>query len=191
MAQEDKQRIRRVKNVDAVKPGTFRGAIKPTKTSEGETGANTQANAPHAVAPKPTAASTATPTQDVSLEKLISSFMKTAPSDSMDDVLWGASVSRKEEAAHKHFRIPASDKVRLILDTTIFGSCKVGFALCDKGGVYLHDEQGRRGSISWKDLKTCKFTCDNSLFLIDDLRFLTQSGRQLCKLMEQLQGKLS
>lgn len=125
------------------------------------------------------------------LEGCIRSFMKGLPAGSLDSVLWGAQVARKEAAAREHFAIPADEEVWLILDTTIFGSCKVGFALCGDG-MHYRDEHGERGRLGWKRFASCTLADDDGTLLVDGKHFVTTAETaDLLRLLRQLQGALS
>lgn len=135
-----------------------------------------------------------TPTQNAStarVEQVIQSFMKTLPDGSMDDVLWGSKVSQKEEAARKYFGVPKGDAVWLILDTTLFGSCKVGFALCTSG-MHAHDERGKDAHLSWREVAKARLETDGGTLVVGGNRFVTSGDvDDLTQLFRRIQKELA
>ena len=134
------------------------------------------------------------PTQTAStakVEQIIQSFMKILPSGSMSDVLWGLKVSKKEAAARKYFGVPKGDAVWLILDTTLFGSCKVGFALCTSG-MYAHDERGEDARLSWQKVAKAVLEDDDGTLVVDGNRFIASGDvDDLIQLFRRIQKELA
>jgi hypothetical protein len=46
---------------------------------------------------------------------------------------------KRLKSAREHFKIPASEKVLMIYDDTLFGSNKLGFAVCESGLYWKND----------------------------------------------------
>lgn len=192
MEQDEKGRVRKVKNVNAEKRGTLRAAVKPGKvdasTSTPAQTATPQSPKPAATASAPANTPASSQALSTSLEKLIESYMSQLPGGGLSETLWGRYIPTKEEAARTYFQIPASEKVRLILDASIFGTCKAGFALCDQGGLYFRDDRGQCGHMDWKDFKNAQLACNSTLFAIGDHRFLCRNGQYLGQLLLQIQA---
>lgn len=94
-------------------------------------------------------------------------------------------------AVHKYFHIPDYEEIYLILDTTLFHSCKEGFAVCDSGIYYYRINPG---FINWKIFKDLsikgglasiaigkqKFACE-----LDEAKYITTA---LIELQTQIQA---
>ena len=182
MAESKDGRVARPKDADR-RAGMQHAAVRPHKLTT---------NVPAASAP---AASTqAAPAQGDAATKAkqtIQSFMKSLPGGSLSDVLVGPKVSKKEAAARKYFGIPKGDEVWLILDTTLFGSCKVGFALCTSG-MHAHDERGKDAHLSWQKVATATLEDDSGTLVVDGKRFVAAgSVDDLLKLLRRIQEDLA
>lgn len=58
------------------------------------------------------------------------------------------------QKARKNFEIPLSEEVYLICDSTVWQTCKKGFAICS-GGLYLRgDADNKSHHYSWERFKT-------------------------------------
>ena len=92
------------------------------------------------------------------------------------------------KAARKHFNIPDSDNIYLVYDSTLFGSCKKGFALTSSG-LYINDDA--EVILHWDAFKNAKIVSDNCLY-INDLHFATngRTGNELCTLLEEIQEQM-
>ena len=162
--------------------GLRRGAVRPHKVSDGT-----------AASPAPASVSAASPAAGTAavVESSIKAYMKTLPDGSLSDVLWGSKVSKKEAAARKYFAIPAGEAIWLILDTTLFGSCKVGFALCE-GGMRYHDERGKSGCLAWDAFRRATLGNDGGTMLVADRRFVTSNDtNDMLGLLRKLQKDLA
>ncbi len=55
--------------------------------------------------------------------------------------------------ARQYFNIPGDEPVILLCDATVFGSCKIGFAICEKGLYWGVDwtTETKRTFLSWND----------------------------------------
>lgn len=159
------EKERREKNVNAHREGTLRAGARPHRreTSSHESSQN--------------------------LTQIVTDFAHGLLGGTWNETYWGASLSKKEQAARKHFHVPDGEAIALILDTTILGSCKVGLALCNTG-IYYRDERGERGHISWKELDKFKVDFDGSVLTIGDYRFLSKDGKDLSRLIQKLQEEL-
>lgn len=169
--------------------GSGRRIERPANTNR-RTDKQHAAVRPHKV----TSGAHSTPTQTPStakVEQVIQSFMKTLPGGSMDDILWGSKVSKKEAAARTYFGVPKGDAVWLILDTTLFGSCKVGFALCTSG-MYAHDEQGKDARLSWQEVAKVALGDDDGTLVVGSYRFIASGDvDDLIRLFRRIQRELA
>ncbi len=165
---EEKQRKRKVVR-DKESEG-FRAAVRPHKLD----GSAHQ--------------SSATGSSQAGVSGIVESYASHLPEDAWYETYWGKTLSKKLDAARKHFRIPSDEKVSLILDTTILGSCKVGLALCDTG-IFFNDERGKRESLTWKQVKPLEIAFDGSALTIGEYRFLSQDGEELSGLIKELVQK--
>ena len=187
MAENKDGRVARPKDADR-RAGMRHAAVRPHKLT-------TDAPATPAQAAPVQAAPAQTPSAKADLaakaEQTIQSFMKSLPGEGPSDVLWGPKVSKKEEAARKYFGIPKDDKVWLILDTTLFGSCKVGFALCTSG-MHAHDERGKDMHLSWQRFVNATLDNDGNTLVVDGKRFIaTGAVDDLLRLMHRIQKDLA
>ena len=190
MGTEGRRIIRRRRETDADAAAEGRTIVRPHKR-EGSGATATSSHAATTPTSSHAATTTSTGTASFDLAQAIASFAQELPSDAWTDTLWGSAVSKKEKAARSHFGIPAADTVRLILDTTIFGSCKVGLALCDTG-IYLRDEGGSRATIKWARFGASKVGFADGALTIDAHQFLTShDGGDLARLLKQIQEQLA
>lgn len=92
------------------------------------------------------------------------------------------------KSARKHFNIPAGDNIYMVYDSTLFGSCKKGFALTNNG-MYINDDQ--EVHLTWDEFKKARIVSDNSLY-INDICFTTatETGNNLCAFLEELQAQM-
>ena len=177
MAENTGRRIERPADSNR-RTGKQHAAVRPHKLT-----ANAQ--------PAPTQPAQTQTTSTAKVEQIIQSFMKTLPDGSVDDVLWGSKVSQKEEAARKYFGVPKGDAVWLILDTTLFGSCKVGFALCTSG-MYAHDERGEDARLSWQKVAKAVLEDDDGTLVVDGNRFIASGDvDDLIQLFRRIQKELA
>ncbi len=177
MAENKGGRVERPTNASR-RVGLQHAAVRPHKlTTDAQAAPAQAASAPAASASK--------------IEQTIQSFMKSLPGESLSDVLWGPKVSKKEDAARKYFGIPKGDKVWLILDTTLLGSCKVGFALCTSG-MHAHDERGKDMHLTWQQFATVSLADDDGTLVVDGKRFIATSAvGDLLRLLRRIQKDLA
>lgn len=72
--------------------------------------------------------------------------------------------------AQKHLQIPPDDDAFMIYDGTVFGSCKIGFALCTSG-FYYRDDEKQRGMIPYDDFKKRNILIANDSIYIEHIVF--------------------
>lgn len=98
--------------------------------------------------------------------------------------------SDKISAAVKHFDIDRDDaeEVYCVVDTTIFGSCKVGFAVT-VSGVYMVDEDGDSAFVDWDDYDDCRIERNGGKLIIDGHPFIMSSdeAKIMARVMRDLQ----
>lgn len=96
----------------------------------------------------------------------------------------------KVDAAVKHFDIDKddADEVYCVVDTTIFGSCKVGFAVT-VSGVYMVDEDGDSAFVDWDDYDDCRIERSGGKLIIGGHPFIMSSdeARIMARVMRDLQ----
>ncbi len=96
----------------------------------------------------------------------------------------------KVDAAVKHFDIDKddADEVYCVVDTTIFGSCKVGFAVT-VSGIYMVDEDGASAFIDWDDYDECRIDQRGGKLIIDGHPFIMSNveARIMARVMRDLQ----
>ena len=104
--------------------------------------------------------------------------------------VWGDSLSEKEDDARQHFAIPRDDEVFLVLDTTLFGSCKVGLALTTSG-VCMRDEDGAVRRVEWYELRDgADFSYGGGTLTIDDSKFFSADGEYIYKILNEVVAEL-
>lgn len=116
------------------------------------------------------------------IEDLVIWYCETLEDDAEDsDYLFvGEDLSDlpKYRKAATNFRIPAEERVHLIYDDTVFGSCKTGFAITDQGLYYNYSESGC-GSMDWDlftDYKVKKLKENSSDIRLSDLNLTVTSA---------------
>ena len=96
----------------------------------------------------------------------------------------------KVRAAVEHFGIDDddADEVYCVVDTTIFRSCKVGFAVT-VSGVYLVDEDGDSAFVDWDDYDECRIERDGGKLIIGGHPFIMSSdeAKIMARVMRDLQ----
>lgn len=97
----------------------------------------------------------------------------------------------KIDGSRKYFGVEDDEDVYLVLDTTIFGSCKVGFACCTSG-IYMKDEDGDQCFFNWEDFSECELEREGGNLRIGGCPFITQSAEAelLYDLFDELQEAL-
>ncbi|ADK67390.1 hypothetical protein Olsu_0266 [Olsenella uli DSM 7084] len=96
----------------------------------------------------------------------------------------------KIDAAVRRFDIDDDDaeEVYCVVDTTIFGSCKVGFAVT-VSGLYMVDEDGDSAFLDWDDFDDCRIERDGGKLIIGGHPFImsTDEARIVARVMRDLQ----
>lgn len=97
----------------------------------------------------------------------------------------------KIEGAKKYFGVEDDEDIYLVLDTTVFGSCKVGLACCTSG-IYMKDEDGDQCFLNWEDFASCELEVDGGRLTICNSPFITQAteAELLYDLFDELQDAL-
>lgn len=110
------------------------------------------------------------------------------------DAEWyvAASENLKEtqiyKKAQKHFRIPEEEDVFLICDTTVWDTCKKGFAICSNGLYLRGDGMKKSKHLTWERFKTATIHGKDAL-VIEDVSFITSDTLvpQLEDLLKKIQ----
>ncbi len=203
----DKDQPKRIKRTTGDRSGAQRAAVRPHKreTASGSTSqahASTSTNQTHASsssatshatasAPASSAASSTSATQRTfDLNAIIAKWASGLTSGSVHQTYAGSALSRKESAARQQFAVPAKDQLFLVLDATIFGTCKAGLALASTG-VYLRDTAGKQRAIAWGDLPRCKVAADSQTLVIDGSKIVTLDGSVLASLLVAIQKQIA
>lgn len=83
-------------------------------------------------------------------------------------------TNRRYRSAYLEFRIPPNEECYLILDATVFGTCKAGFAVC-AGGVYFKPNAGDTSLgtqfLPWNEFIHTKVTVEGGNLLFDHAGF--------------------
>ncbi len=97
--------------------------------------------------------------------------------------------SKKYQRAKLYFGIPEEDEIFLIYDSTVFGNCKKGFALCTSGFYYCLSNSG---NISWDKFALVKISKCISGLQIDKKEFTVETGvrNNLLTVLERIQNYL-
>ena len=99
--------------------------------------------------------------------------------------------SRKEKAARVYFEIPQDEKIYMVYDSTVFGSCKYGFAICLSGIFYNSDGTGN-GVVEWEEFKEIKINGGRSSVGFLGASFNTGTeGKKLLAILLRLQELIS
>ena len=98
---------------------------------------------------------------------------------------------KHHDCARKYFGVPAEDRIYMVFDATIFGSCKEGLALCSSGIYFETSSFGGPSSLSWDEVAHTIVSYqpkDRSLY-IGDYSFITgpKAGEELLKILQDLQ----
>lgn len=195
----DNDQPKRIKRTTSEREGTKRAAVKPHKR-ESATGTTNQVatstsssatNHATTSAPASTAAQSASPTQRTfDLNAIISQWASGLTSGSVHQTYAGSGLTKKEPLARQQFAIPDKDQVFLVLDATIFGTCKAGLALATTG-VYLRDTTGKQRAIAWGDLPRCKVAADAQTLVIDSNKIVTLDGAAVGTLLVTIQKQIA
>lgn len=78
--------------------------------------------------------------------------------DGENYIYFGESLKKKRvfKKIQKYFLVPKEDDAYFICDTTVLGTRKLGFALCDSGIFYCENKFKKCGKIEWLDFKELK-----------------------------------
>lgn len=96
------------------------------------------------------------------------------------------SSSKKYTNARANYKIPKSEDIFLIYDSTVFGTCKKGFAICTTG-LYYNDKEV--GYIEWKDFKNMTLSYGiTGLKIGKTISFITdKDAKNLIKILKYIQ----
>ena len=95
--------------------------------------------------------------------------------------------SKRLAKARMHFRIPDSEDVYFIYDSTVFGSCEHGFAVCSGGVYYSGDFEGAE-YLDWDDYEDATISGGTMSVSINGSNFAAGfSGKKLLMLLQALQ----
>ena len=198
---DEKSQPKRVKRTNTQRTGEFRAAVKPHETTNTADTKPTKPTATTQTSSKPTQAQQTAPaattstqaakptTATLDLTALINTWAGKL-SGQLAQTYFGSGLSRKEALARKQFGIPNSEKVFLVLDATIFGTCKAGLALCTKG-IYLRDTSGTARGIAWAKLPACSIAADAQTLVIDKNKIITLDGAALASLLNSIKKKIA
>lgn len=113
--------------------------------------------------------------------------------DDLSDCYFGKRLDDngfKKDAAIKHLGVDEDDEDEIwcIVDTTIFGSGKVGFAMTTSG-IYYVDEDGEQGFIDWDEFDESHITRDGGAIKFCGHKFILSSdeARILVRVLRDLQ----
>ena len=163
-------------------------AVKPTSAAPT---AQAQPTQPQSVPHATTSASTPKPTSGtIDISQLLNAWAASLGNTQLGQTYAGSSLPRKEALARKQFGVPSSDQVILVLDATIFGTCKAGFALASRG-IYLRDTAGKQRAIGWGDFARCKVAGDAQSLTIDGSKIVTIDGKPLASLLVSIQKAIA
>jgi len=80
--------------------------------------------------------------------------------------------ARRFERGCKYFEIDDGVTVYLVLDTTLMGSGKIGFAIGDDG-FYCRDEDGDVGYLNWDDFDEARIEVEGTNLTVAGYKFTT------------------
>ncbi|MBQ1839774.1 MAG: hypothetical protein II128_00370, partial [Atopobiaceae bacterium] len=138
--------------------------------------------------PKPQAQPQAQGTLDVSA--ILTAWANSLGGTRLSQTYIGSSLSRKLDQAARNFGIPKGESAFLILDATIFGTCKAGLALCSKG-IYLRDTTGVQDAIAWTKLPSTRLAADAQSLTIGKHKIVTVDGVPVGKLLATIQKAIA
>ncbi len=200
MPSDNDQRERRQRTTGS-RTGSPRAAIKPHKRTSNPSGsaqtssgaassATTQPAAkPQAQAqPQPQAQPQTQGTLDVSA--ILTAWINSLGGTNLSQTYIGSSLSRKLDQAARNFGIPKGESAFLVLDATIFGTCKAGLALCSKG-IYLRDTAGAQDAIGWTKLPSTQLAANAQGLTIGKHRIVTVDGIAVGKLLATIQKAIA
>lgn len=180
--------------------GTRRAAIKPHKRTSNPSGSQTSSGTPTAASaqpkpqaqaqPKPQAQTQPKPQGTLDVSAILTAWANSLGGTRLSQTYIGSSLSRKLDQAARNFGIPKGESAFLILDATIFGTCKAGLALCSKG-IYLRDTAGAQDAIAWTKLPATKLAADAQSLTIGKHKIVTMDGVAVGKLLATIQKAIA
>ena len=192
MPSDNDQRERRQRTTGS-RTGSPRAAIKPHKrtsnpSGSAQTSSGTASTATTQPTPKPQAQPQTQGTLDVSA--ILTAWVNSLGGTSLSQTYLGSSLSRKLDQAARNFGIPKGESAFLVLDATIFGTCKAGLALCSRG-IYLRDTAGAQDAISWTKLPSTQLAANAQGLTIGKHRIVTVDGIAIGKLLATIQKAIA
>ena len=95
--------------------------------------------------------------------------------------------SKRVAKARMYFRIPENEDVYFIYDSTVFGGCEHGFAVCS-GGVYYCGDHDSPEYLDWEDYEDAAINGGTLSVSINGANFAAGfSGKKLLMLLQALQ----
>lgn len=200
MPSDNDQRERRQRTTGA-RDGSHRAAIKPHKRTSGSGSTAQPATKPQAQAqpkpqaqaqaqPKPQAQAQQQPQATLDVSAILTAWVNSLGGTRLSQTYVGSSLSRKLDQAARNFGIPQGESAFLVLDATIFGTCKAGLALCSKG-IYLRDTAGAQDAIGWTKLPATKLAADAQSLTIGKHKIVTMDGVAVGKLLATIQKAIA
>jgi len=106
--------------------------------------------------------------------------------------------AKKLNNAMLNFPIPLADEVIALVDSTIFGSCKTGLAICSSGVYWKNDylTQSKENYLSWKKFKKAQILHNAKVGSLEHVQigagnyFSTIHKVEVAKLLKDLQNNL-
>ncbi len=96
--------------------------------------------------------------------------------------------SKKYSDAKVNFQIPDKEDIFLIYDSTVFGGCRKGFAICTTGIYYC---ENKKGYIDWEQFRSVDISLGFSgLKIANELFVVSGSGKQLLMILKSIQEYL-
>lgn len=101
--------------------------------------------------------------------------------------------AKKRKNARNAFKIPANETMIMLCDATVFGSAKLGFAICQAGLYWKNDwtTPTKRTYLSWSDFGQRSLTLDDSALQLergDQIDLAGVGDDDLCqRILEMLQ----
>lgn len=97
--------------------------------------------------------------------------------------------AKKYSIARRNFNIPDEDDIFLIYDSTVFGSCEKGFAICTSGIYYC---QNVRGYLDWAQFSKQNITCGfTGLKLANETFSMGTDGKNISIILNTIKEHLS
>lgn len=128
---------------------------------------------------------------ETEIVKIVQEVIQTYPQPDA----WGVQIDpegkpmEKDRKARKNFCIPDSETIYLIYDETMFGSCKEGYALTNKGVRLAYSECGPR-FFPWTEFTEVQFRLSGSYYLYMNDIELTLTGGNGCACTKEILEKI-